>query len=643
MKAGIPKDKLDQGHNRFRFLYQSGPAAVVIWDSELRVTDWNLVAESMFGWTRDEAVGAAVDTFLVAPDDRKRFARNAKKLFSGTRQTRLAACLTSKDGSICSCRLNTTVLYCNDDGSGEFVSLIYRTDSPASGSHPAAVSEEQQSAHAAMSEELSQLHIDLDSMISRRAAELASANKKLEIETAAKVRAQAAQIASEQRFRVVFESINAGILIVDFGRQIVNANNKMCSMLGYSRREFIGKKAHDIYPREQLPRVNALFESMIQGQPVSARDIPVIHRDGREVFVDMSGGRAEFDGRSFNIGVFHDVTDRYRTEEELKRINKFLDNIIESSLDAIVVTNNSGHIQRANHAFFALHGYRPEEMLGVHVAEFALGRPGTYRTVTGEVVEIDDTMIADAYNTVLENLFGTGRLIGYRFYRARKDELLVPVEENSVMMYNEKNEQIGALSIMRNITERRRTELELNTLNRELEQRVVERTATLNKEIEERRRTELKLKEREQELEIKTGNLEEINTALKVLLQKREEDREELQATILTNLQSLVVPYLEKLEASLVNREQKMYLEVVKSNIADITSPLVQNLSTQMAHFTATEIQIVNHIKSGRSTKEIASLLHIAPQTVSFHRKNIRKKLDIQNKNINLRTYLSKL
>jgi DNA-binding CsgD family transcriptional regulator len=66
-------------------------------------------------------------------------------------------------------------------------------------------------------------------------------------------------------------------------------------------------------------------------------------------------------------------------------------------------------------------------------------------------------------------------------------------------------------------------------------------------------------------------------------------------------------------------------------------------LSALKSHFqnlTPAEIQITNFIKEGLTSKEIADILNVAEKTVEIHRYNIRMKLGIKNKKINLRSHL---
>jgi PAS domain S-box-containing protein len=204
--------------------------------------------------------------------------------------------------------------------------------------------------------------------------------------------------------------------------------------------------------------------------------------------------------------------------------------------------------------------------------------------------------------------------------------------------------------LMIDITELKEAEEALKEARVKLEQRVNERTADLEKanellgqEIEERKKVEFALRESEKELKLKTNNLEEVNTALKVLLKRREKDKIELEEKVLLNVKELVEPYLVRLTDSRLNEEQETYASIMKSNLKDIISPFIHSLTSRYLNLTPSEVQVANLIKQGRNTKEIANLLNLSDRTVKFHRENIRKKIGIKNSKANLRTHLISL
>ena len=151
------------------------------------------------------------------------------------------------------------------------------------------------------------------------------------------------------------------------------------------------------------------------------------------------------------------------------------------------------------------------------------------------------------------------------------------------------------------------------------------------------------LRERELELELQTQKLEETNTALRVLLKAREEDKQELEEKVLANVKELIIPYLEDLKNAGLDSRQKAYLEIVESNLNDIISPFLHQLSSKYLNLTPREIQVATLVKEGKATKEIAEMLHLSMNAVDFHRKNIRAKLGLKNKKANLRTHLLSL
>ncbi len=151
---------------------------------------------------------------------------------------------------------------------------------------------------------------------------------------------------------------------------------------------------------------------------------------------------------------------------------------------------------------------------------------------------------------------------------------------------------------------------------------------------------ELRVKERTKELETKTHNLEELNTALKVLLKRREEDKSELEEKVLINVKELVIPYLEKVKKRISDEKLNAYLSLLESNLNTIVSPFSHKLSSKYLNLTPAEIEVADLVKHGKDTQEIADLLNVSYKTIETHRVNIRKKLGLTRKKAILRTYL---
>lgn len=172
----------------------------------------------------------------------------------------------------------------------------------------------------------------------------------------------------------------------------------------------------------------------------------------------------------------------------------------------------------------------------------------------------------------------------------------------------------------------KQTEEELKKSYEELEQRVKERTEEL--EVANNK------------LKIERTNIEEANIALKVLLNRRNEDKSELEQNMLFNIRELVLPYIGKLKMSRLNKRQKSEISAIEYNLNEITSPLVRKLATNYAKLTPAEIQVANFIKHGKTSKEIAEFMCMSDKTINIHRYNIRKKIGLQNKKLNLRTHL---
>jgi len=156
------------------------------------------------------------------------------------------------------------------------------------------------------------------------------------------------------------------------------------------------------------------------------------------------------------------------------------------------------------------------------------------------------------------------------------------------------------------------------------------------------KRIERSLKEREEELSIKSSNLEELNAALRALLKQRDEDRIELEENVLTNVKNSILPSIEKLNATHLDRDQSVCLEALRAHLRDIISPFLHRVTQTYFDLTPHEIQVAGFIKDGMTSKEIAGHMGISIRTVDSHRDNIREKLGIKNRKTSLSSFLLK-
>ena len=166
-------------------------------------------------------------------------------------------------------------------------------------------------------------------------------------------------------------------------------------------------------------------------------------------------------------------------------------------------------------------------------------------------------------------------------------------------------------------------------------------------DINDRKNAEHALKVSNETLEEKvrerTAELEEMNTALKVLLKKREDDREDMEEKIFANFKLRVSPALDRLKKTFFREKEYPMIQQLEQELNDIVSCFSKKLSHPMVGLTPMEIQVASMIKRGKSNKDISIILKRSPHTIANHRENMRKKLGLKNQKINLRSYLSNM
>jgi PAS domain S-box-containing protein len=130
------------------------------------------------------------------------------------------------------------------------------------------------------------------------------------------------------------------------------------------------------------------------------------------------------------------------------------------------------------------------------------------------------------------------------------------------------------------------------------------------------------------------------NIALGEMIKQIDYEKEKTKKEIAVNVEELIMPTLEKLY---LKGGLSKYIQLLERNLKELTTSFGLKITDKKNGLTPKEIEICNMIKSGLSSKDISGLLNISSLTVSKHRRNIRKKLNICNKDANLVSFLRAL
>lgn len=150
------------------------------------------------------------------------------------------------------------------------------------------------------------------------------------------------------------------------------------------------------------------------------------------------------------------------------------------------------------------------------------------------------------------------------------------------------------------------------------------------------------LQGKQRKLDEKSGSPEGSN-AMRIISKHEDENGKEVEVRVLSNINELVMPYVDKLKTAPLDKRYKTCLDIIEANLRDIRSEFTGRLISGAYNLTSKELLVANLIREGKTTKEIAELLCVSSNTIDFHRNNIRKKLGITNEKVNLHAYLAQL
>lgn len=452
-------------------------------------------------------------------------------------------------------------------------------------------------------------------------------------------------------YRFMVETAHDGIFFKDLKSRYIIANRKVSEVIGLPASQMITKNDQEILPNSKEAQRNILDDKEIfrRGKPMRFVN-HITGLGGREYWFDVIK-TPRFDSHKRVVGlvgIARDITKQKKAEEILGRKLEFektlarissrfvsaldIDRSIEESIAdmgmlctasrcGVFLFNTEQTIARVIHLWCAKGVESTFQML----QNVQTGKYNEWMQTLrkGKAIHIDDIGRMPQKSLEEKKIL---RKLGDRSL------LLFPLKSHEVLTGFVSLANIGKIGSW--------TKDDLSMLSITSE---IIGTAIARKNAENSlRKSEEALRLSEEKLRAERNSLAAKNTALKEVLQKIEEEKNEIKRTMVAHIEKIILPISAHLKKQ-VPACEKTYIEQAEKNLSDLGSSFVQNGSFLFSCLTPKQLEVCTMIRNGYRSKEIAAMLHVSPLTINRYREFIRKKLKLSNKAINLQSYLQSL
>lgn len=279
-------------------------------------------------------------------------------------------------------------------------------------------------------------------------------------------------------FLAIAESAKEGILVNQYGKHVY-VNKSIAELLGYTLDELIGTSMQDVVHPDEYESVSARFRERSQGKAVPVQyDTYFITKSREKVPVELTVSMTTWLDDVAGVAFIRDITPRKKIEYALAESELWLKGIFGSLDEGILVATLDRVFINVNHAAHRILGYSDGEIIGCST----------------KIVHVDDDHYLE-FGKKIKETFDKGVMSKFEFELLTKQGKVIPSEHTLSVIRNDKNEAVGIVGTISDITKRKRAEKELYDYRNRLEELVKERTAELS-EVNKKLRHEMS--EREQ-------------------------------------------------------------------------------------------------------------------------------------------------
>jgi two-component system, sensor histidine kinase PdtaS len=292
---------------------------------------------------------------------------------------------------------------------------------------------------------------------------------------------------SESRQRTLLRTIPDLVWLKDENGVFLSCNHEFERFLGASEADIVGKTDYDFMP---LGRADAFREydrrAMAAGRPSVNEEWITYASDGRRVLLEtIKTPMTDPDGRVVGVlGIARDITERKRAEEELGAALRKMHDIIEFLPDPTFVIDRNRKVVAWNRAMEQLSGVSEEEMLGQGDYAYALPFYGERRQILIDLAFFPSEELKAKYSYVRQV---DDTIYAETFIDKWRRETGAYLWGAAAPLFDSTGERIGAVEVIRDITEKKDVERELTESNhakelllRELQHRITNTLAVIS-------------------------------------------------------------------------------------------------------------------------------------------------------------------